>query len=80
MSRQKLRLLRVCRQLCPATAAVDLVIVFNCLLCAEPLLYDLLGDGNTKKKATLADLCSSSESPPHLEGASPNCGEASGLG
>ena len=61
-SRQKLRLLRVCRLLCPAAAAVDLVIVFNCLLCAEPLLYDLLGDGNAKKKATLADLCSS-ESP-----------------
>ena len=60
--RQKLRLLRVCRQLCPATAAVDLVVVFNCLLCSEPLLYDLLGDGNAKKEATLADLCSS-ESP-----------------
>ena len=62
-SRQKLRLLRVCSQLCPATAAVDLAIVFNCLLCVDLMLYDLLGDGNTKKKATLADLCCGSESP-----------------
>ena len=33
------------------------------MLCADPMLYDLLGDGKEKKRATLADLCSSSASP-----------------
>ena len=62
-SRQKLRLLRVCQRMCPADAARNLAIALICMLCVEPMLYDLLGDGDAKRRATLADVCSNSLSP-----------------
>ena len=61
-SKNKLRLLRICERLCPREAAPELAIALNVLLCADPLMYFLLGDG-TKPRATLVGLCSATDSP-----------------
>ena len=61
-SKNKLRLLRICERLCPREAAPELAIALNVLLCADPLMYFLLGDG-AKPRATLVGLCSATESP-----------------
>ena len=61
-SRNKLRLLRICKTLCPPDAAWKLGLVFVSMLSVDPLLYDLLGDSE-RPRATLADLCSHADSP-----------------
>ena len=42
-SRNKLRLLRVCRLLCPADAASDVAITLVCSLAVDPMVYDIFG-------------------------------------
>ena len=62
-SRNKLRLLRVCRALCPPDAASDMAIVLQCLLTVDPILYDLLGCGSPPVRASLADFCAWDQNP-----------------
>ena len=42
-SRNRLRLLRVCRVLCPPDGAADVAIILQCLLTVDPILYELMG-------------------------------------
>ena len=57
-SRNKLRLLRVCKALCPLAAAADIAIILQCMLTVDPVLYDLLGGSSPDQvRASLADLC-----------------------
>ena len=65
-SRNKLRLLRVCRVLCPPDAASDAAITLQCLLTVDPILYDLLtkkGGAPDQPQASLAELCSWDQNP-----------------
>ena len=64
-SRNKLRLLRICRVLCPPDAASDTAITLHCLLAVDPILYDLLNKGGAPDQAhaSLADLCSWDRNP-----------------
>ena len=60
-SKNKLRLLRICETLCPREVAPELGITMNVLLCVDPLLFFILGDGR-KPRVTLKELCDSSSS------------------
>ena len=63
-SRNKMRLLRVCRNLCPLEAAADVAIVLQCLLMVDPILYELLGGSpGDKERMTLAMLCDWKRNP-----------------
>ena len=42
-SRTRLRLIRVCKGFCPRDTACEFAILLCCLMCVEPLLYDILG-------------------------------------
>ena len=63
-SRNKLRLLRVCRSLCPVEAAVDVAIVLQCLLMVDPILYELMGGSPMdEERVSLAVLCDWKRNP-----------------
>ena len=62
-SRNRLRLLRVCRVLCPPDGAADAAIILQCLLTVDPILYELLGGGSLPGRATLAALCNWDRNP-----------------
>ena len=62
-SRNRLRLLRVCRVLCPPDGAADVAIILQCLLTVDPILYEIMGGGSLPARATLADLCNWDENP-----------------
>ena len=62
-SRNRLRLLRVCRVLCPPDGAADVAIILQCLLTVDPILYELMGGGSLPGRATLAALCTWDRNP-----------------
>ena len=63
-SRNKLRLLRVCRALCPQDASSEIAIVLQSVLAVGPILCKLMGgDKEENGRATLADLCSCDGNP-----------------
>ena len=62
-SRNKLRLLRVCRVLCPFEAAADVAVVLQCVLMVDPVLYDILGNKSDETRMSLAELCDWQDNP-----------------
>ena len=61
-ARQKLRLLRVAKVACDADCPWQLALEVASLNAVDPLLYDILGDGE-KKRASLLDILNIESSP-----------------
>jgi hypothetical protein len=55
-SKSKLRLLRVCKALCPERVGPTIALALQCVLAVDHIMYQVLGDGR-RKRATLKDLC-----------------------